>query len=170
MKKIILVVLVFFLFLGSFSHAIEPVIPKESFRFRIIANSNSNYDQEIKQKVRLLLNPQLFDVIQSTSSVLETKQKLISILPNIKNILDQEVPYSYDISFGQNYFPEKKYKGEEYAEGYYESLVITLGAGAGENWWCVLFPPFCMLDATEEENQDDIEYDFFLFDFFESLF
>ena len=51
--------------------------------------------------------------------------------------------------------PEKEYKGTTYEEGYYESLVITLGSGEGDNWWCVLFPPLCLLEA---EDSDDVEY------------
>ena len=54
-----------------------------------------------------------------------------------------------------NYFPEKEYKGIYYEEGEYESLVITLGNGIGENFWCILFPPLCLVD---EEETTDIEY------------
>ena len=61
----------------------------------------------------------------------------------------------YSINFGLNYFPEKEYKGIVYEEGYYESLLITLGEGKGNNWWCVLFPPLCLLEA--EENTE-VEY------------
>lgn len=56
----------------------------------------------------------------------------------------------YNVSYGLNYFPEKNYKGVTYKEGNYESLVITLGDGLGENWWCVLFPPLCLLEASED--------------------
>ena len=55
----------------------------------------------------------------------------------------------YKINFGYNYFPEKIYRGVTYDEGYYESLLITLGEGKGDNWWCVLFPPLCLLEAEE---------------------
>lgn len=58
-----------------------------------------------------------------------------------------------------NYFPEKEYKGVKYDEGYYESLVITLGEGKGKNWWCVLFPPLCLVEAEES---DKVEYKFFI--------
>ena len=107
--------------------------------------------------------------MSSASSISETKETISAMLPDLEQILEEEVPYSYRISLGQNYFPEKKYKGGTYPEGYYESLVITLGEGAGENWWCVLFPPFCMLDATATE-EDQVEYDFFLFELFDYLF
>ena len=47
------------------------------------------------------------------------------------------------------------FKGIEYEDGYYESLVVTLGSGEGDNWWCVLFPPVCMIEVNES---DDLEY------------
>ena len=59
------------------------------------------------------------------------------------------------------YFPKKKYKGITYKEGNYESLVITLGEGAGDNFWCVLFPPLCLIEADETSN-DNVEYKFFV--------
>ena len=55
--------------------------------------------------------------------------------------------------------PEKEYKGVKYKEGYYESWVITLGEGEGNNWWCVLFPPLCLVEAEEA---DEVEYKFFI--------
>ena len=59
---------------------------------------------------------------------------------------------TFTINFGDNYFPEKEYKDVIYEEGNYESLVVTLGNGEGDNWWCVLFPPICTLEV--EENKD----------------
>ena len=67
----------------------------------------------------------------------------------------------YTINYGNNYFPEKEYKGVMYPEGNYESLVITLGSGLGENWWCVLFPPLCLLEAEEEET-NSVNYTFYI--------
>ena len=170
MKKIALIIVSFLIFMESVSRVTTPVIPDDSFRFRIIANSNSNYDQQIKKNVRLRLSSQLSLASSNFKSTLDAEEKLISMLPSIENVLDQEVPYSYNISIGQNFFPEKIYKGKKYREGYYESMVITLGDGLGDNWWCVLFPPFCMLDATEIENDEDVEYGFFFFDFLNSFF
>ena len=55
------------------------------------------------------------------------------------------------------YFPKKVYKGTIYEEGIYESLVVSLGSGKGDNWWCVLFPPICMIEAKKND-KDNIEY------------
>ena len=73
----------------------------------------------------------------------------------------------FTINFGNNYFPDKEYKEVLYEKGYYESLVVTLGKGEGDNWWCVLFPPICTLEV--EENKD-IEYKFFVKELFEKYF
>ncbi|MEI3507940.1 MAG: stage II sporulation protein R [Bacilli bacterium] len=62
---------------------------------------------------------------------------------------------NYQVNFGSNYFPEKEYKGVKYEEGYYEFLLVTLGEGKGDNWWCVLFPPLCLIEADEST---DVEY------------
>ena len=68
-----------------------------------------------------------------------------------------------------NYFPQKEFKGVTYEEGYYESLVVTLGSGSGDNWWCVLFPPLCLLEAEESE-KDDVEYQFFVKELIDKYF
>ena len=61
----------------------------------------------------------------------------------------------FTINYGLNYFPKKEFKGITYDAGYYESVVVTLGEGLGDNWWCVLFPPLCSLEAEESS---DVEY------------
>ena len=77
---------------------------------------------------------------------------------NINNTLKKENSQTtFRINYGMNYFPEKEYKNVIYKEGNYESLVVTLGDGLGENFWCVLFPPLCLLEG-EEENTKDVEY------------
>ena len=73
------------------------------------------------------------------------------------------------MNYGINYFPEKKYKGVIYEEGYYESLVITLGKGNGENWWCVLFPPLCLMEG-EDNNTDEVEYKSFVKEMIDKYF
>ena len=72
---------------------------------------------------------------------------------------------TYNINYGNNYFPEKKYKGITYQEGYYESLVLTLGNGKGDNWWCLMFPPLCLME-TENNDLKNVDYQFFVKDIF----
>ena len=66
-------------------------------------------------------------------------------------------------------FPEETYKGITYEAGKYESLLVTLGEGKGDNWWCVLFPPLCLMEA-EETNTDEVEYKSFIKEIIEKYF
>ena len=76
-------------------------------------------------------------------------------MPALRNILNN-YQVKYNISYGDNFFPSKTYKGIKYPAGYYNSLVITLGQGLGENFWCVMYPPLCLID--ENKNTTEVEY------------
>lgn len=134
------------------------IIPKEAIRFRVIANSNEEKDQIIKKKVVLKLKENLKNIKFSPNDIETTRKSIKENLPNFKNdvesVLNNENA-NYKIEYGMNYFPEKNYKGIYYEEGEYESLVITLGEGIGENFWCILFPPLCLID---EEETTEVEY------------
>lgn len=136
------------------------VIPKESIRFRVIANSNSEYDQNIKMQVKDTVEKEIFTLLNNTSTLDMTRKLIKNDLNNIDVIVNNKLKennynHTYSINYGMNYFPEKIYKGVTYDSGEYESLVITLGDGKGDNWWCVLFPPFCLIEADESS---EVEY------------
>ena len=135
-------------------------IPEESIRLRVVANSNSDYDQQIKKEVALSIQDEISNIITNEDNVKTAKNKLkenIDLFDNkINNIfLSNNYNKNYQINLGLNYFPKKEYKGVTYEEGYYESLLVTIGEGEGNNWWCVLFPPLCVLEVSEN---DDVEY------------
>ena len=164
MKKII-IVLFFLTFLFLNSKQEEFIIPEDAIRFRIIANSNTFSDQAMKTEIKNNIESLLKEDILNTKNKQEAKNTLQQNIPNIKNLMNQyNIPY--DINYGNNYFPEKKYKGVTYKEGNYESLVVTLGNGKGDNWWCVMFPPLCLMD-TEEQNLSNAEYHFWIKDIFD---
>lgn len=136
------------------------LIPEDAIRIRVIANSNSDYDQKIKYEVKNILESDIYNVLRDVYNIDEARKLINLNIGNVKYDIDKFLKNAnynlgFDISYGYNYFPNKEFKGVTYKEGYYESLVVTLGAGEGENWWCVLFPPLCLIEA--EEN-DDIEY------------
>ena len=78
-----------------------------------------------------------------------------------KTLLNNNIKEDYTINYGNNYFPEKTYRGVKYEAGEYESLVVTLGEGNGANFWCVLFPPLCLLEG-EEATSNDVQYSSFI--------
>lgn len=156
MKKIVIIIIVAIIFINALSSEESYTIPENSIRFRVIANSNSLKDQELKMKVVQDLEQNIIPNIETASSLNESKNLINNNIPLINNTLSKYTD-NYNVSFGKNYFPVKEYKGVKYNEGEYESLVITLGSGSGENFWCVLFPPLCLLEA-EETNKDEVEY------------
>ena len=142
------------------------IIPKEAIRFRVIANSNSEYDQTNKKEIAKTLSTDIVEILKETSSISDARTTLQNNLTNFEKTAKEVAKinnYKEDINvdYGTHYFPEKEYKGVTYKEGEYESLVVTLGSGKGENFWCVLFPPLCLLEADEADT-DKIEYKSFI--------
>lgn len=163
MKKII-IVLISFIFIFSNTRANAKLIPDEAIRFRVIANSDSEYDQKIKLLVKEKVEKELYTILKNTKGIDNARQIIkdnVGIIDSIvnKTLIEENYNKTYSVNYGMNYFPEKEYKGVKYDEGYYESLVITLGEGKGKNWWCVLFPPLCLVEAEES---DKVEYKFFI--------
>ena len=162
MKKTIILILLIGIFYVFISDALAKnlMIPENAIRIRIIPNSNSAFDQDVKGKVKDKLEITMYDLLKDAESSEEAKEIIKNNLElvdkDVKNILsDENYNKGYKINFGMNYFPSKEYKGVKYEEGYYESLVITLGKGEGDNWWCVLFPPLCLIEGEEDT---EVEY------------
>ena len=164
MKKIMMIG---FIFLFVLTYAVirsnEVMIPGEAIRFRVIANSDNEVDQNTKILVRDRLQKQISVDLENTTDIKTSRKILTSNLDNYKNIVSDtleknNIRETFKINYGFNYFPEKKYKGVRYKEGKYESLVVTLGNGKGNNWWCVLFPPLCLLEAEENYDKEEVEY------------
>lgn len=166
MKKTLLitiVILLTYILLGNtFSKKI--IIPNESIRVRVIANSNSEYDQNIKYKVTDVVKEDISKLISDKDNINTFRNKIVSNIDifnlDINNVLNKNnYNLPFNINYGLNYFSKKEFKGITYNEGYYESLVVTLGEGKGDNWWCVLFPPLCLIEAEEST---DVEYTTFV--------
>lgn len=164
MKKIIIVLFLFTLICFISKGNEEYIIPDNAIRLRVIASSNTFEDQakkmEIKSNIEDILKTDLITVSNKSDA-----QKIINEkIPQIKTMINN-YNIHYNLNYGQNYFPEKSYKGVKYESGMYESLVVTLGSGQGENWWCVLFPPLCLMEA-QESDLEDVDYEWFVKDMF----
>jgi stage II sporulation protein R len=129
------------------------VIPAEAIRLRILANSDSAQDQEIKRMVRDAVNEQITLWVQELTSLEKAKTVLTSKLPEVQAIAEKVVAeqgstQSVNVEFGKVQFPTKLYGEFLYPAGEYQAILITLGEGKGANWWCVLYPPLCFLDFS----------------------
>lgn len=138
----------------------EIIIPNDAIRFRVIANSNSVEDQTEKMIIKEKIEQEVYALINGANNTSEVRTLIQDNMEEIEAIVDTyQVPYT--INYGNNYFPSKSYKGVMYPAGNYESLVITLGKGAGNNFWCVLFPPLCLLENSEQD-VSDVDYQLYV--------
>ena len=166
MKKTIIILSIIILLL-TFTKS-NTRIPEDSIRFRVIADSNDINSQELKQKVVENLKSNLINTNKFTN-IVETREFLEENIPLYTKIVDKTLKDNnsnedFHINYGKNYFPEKEYNNETYPEGEYESLVVTIGKGLGQNFWCVLFPPLCF------DEKEDYHYKSFIKEIFDKVF
>ena len=170
MKKILVILFIISVIFMLIKNEETVMIPDESIRFRVIANSNDKEDIAIKEYVTKKIidnNKELFE----SESINDSRQKINNSIDKLNLLINNtfsELNYNkdYKVNYGINYFPEKKYKGIKYKEGYYESLVVTIGEGKGNNYFCVMYPPLCLID---ESNLDDVEYKFKIIEILEKF-
>lgn len=161
MKKTIIIILLAMLgfhFLSMKGSAL--IIPNEAIRLRVLANSNSKEDQELKLKVKDELQLYMYELLKDTKGIDQAREKIKQNLDQIEDCVNRTLQkydsaIKFQVDFGLNYFPDKEYKDVVYPAGEYESVLVTLGEGNGNNWWCVLFPPLCLMEAEES---DTVEY------------
>lgn len=171
MKRLFFIVLLLLVVYGVFkTNTQEIIIPSTSIRLRVIPNSNQPLDINIKEQVKTYLEQDVYTILKNTSDIETARKTINENLPKIKTTIyeifsNNNYQQSYKVNFGNNYFPEKNYKGITYPAGEYESLVITIGAGEGDNWWCVLFPNFCLADISE-----DVQYKSYIYELMNKLF
>lgn len=171
MKKIIFLIILAFIIYGvSTTNNQELIIPDTSIRLRVIPNSNQPLDIYMKEQVKTYLEQDVYTILKNTTNISSAREiinnNLLSINSNVETIFkNNNYQQNFKVNFGNNYFPEKTYQGVMYPEGEYESLVITIGNGEGDNWWCVLFPNFCLADLSE-----DTEYKSYIYELIKKLF
>lgn len=150
--------LLFYTYIGDRENNHEGII-----RLHVIANSNTVGDQALKLKVRDAIIAYMEDQ-EDLATVDETRDFLKGDLNRLETIADgiiaaEGYDYTTKADIGVRYIPEKTYGDITFPAGNYEALNITLGKGEGENWWCVLFPPLCLLDEGTENDPDVVSQD-----------
>lgn len=155
MKKVIVLVISIIIGILVYKKNDEIVIPSDSIRIRVIANSNSINDLYKKKIIKDNIKDNLYKLLSNANSIESANDLVKDNINNIKDIVSKQTN-DYEINYGLNYFPKKIYKGVVYPEGDYKSLVITIGSGLGDNWWCVLYPPLCLIEDNDTIN--DVDY------------
>lgn len=138
---------------GSYSNKTQTDIANNLLRLHIVANSNSQFDQALKLKIRDAIVEEMSKKFKLCNNIEQTKQIALANLTNIENIakgviVENGKNYTVKASIAKTYFPTKLYGDMIFPAGKYEALIVKIGESKGANWWCVLFPPLCFVDAT----------------------
>ena len=170
MKKylLLLIVSVAFLLLSAYSYvnAVSNNLADSVFRLHVIANSDSEEDQNLKYKVR----DSLIGYMNTLTNDMNTKDEVIKIagkhIQDFKDIAQNVVKengYNYEVNveIGDFSFPTKTYGDISFPSGFYDALKVEIGKAEGQNWWCVMFPPLCFVDVSSgvvpEESKENLE-------------
>lgn len=143
----------YFLFYKNTKANIQEGISSEIIRFHVIANSDSKADQDLKLEIKNAVTEALRPTLEKAVSLEEARSLLASKLKNLEDISNSIIKahgfsYTAKASLERGYFPFKVYGDIALPPGEYEAIRIELGSAAGKNWWCIMYPPLCFVDAT----------------------
>lgn len=127
-------------------------LAKEVFRFHVLANSDSDEDQTLKMQVKEAVIAYMKEELPESDSVETTRAWARGHLNAIENLAEaviREKGYDYRVTAEVTTcdFPDKTYGDITFPSGRYEALRIEIGEAKGQNWWCVLYPNLCFIDA-----------------------
>ncbi|MGI6084281.1 MAG: stage II sporulation protein R [Acetivibrionales bacterium] len=148
--RFLLVVLIICIIFGG---ATQKQIADNVVRLHIVANSDSELDQELKLKVRDAILKHMEEKYPDGATRDEAASYLKESLPLIKEIAAGVVKENGSdaaviAKYGVYPFPTKEYEGLALPAGMYEAVRVELGSAQGRNWWCIMFPPLCVADAN----------------------
>lgn len=147
--------------ISSFSEECRNIRSK-MLRMHVIANSDSNADQELKLKVRDAVLAEGKEIFDGSVTADDAKSKILPETERLRKaaleVIENE-GFSYDvkITVADEYFDTRTYDNSvTLPAGYYTAVKVIIGEGKGHNWWCVMFPPMCLPAATKECELSDV--------------
>jgi len=166
LRASLLLLLALLVSLIGFRYAFRPEAalaynPNNLIRLHVVANSDSPPDQAVKLKVRDAVLDYLTPYLLTARNRSEARAIVIKHYAAIENVARQTLAgagltYEPRLELGRFTFPTKTYGSLTLPAGEYDALRITLGRGEGANWWCVLFPPLCLLDIAGQRGQRSV--------------
>ena len=148
MKKILLVIVILLIFFVMFSDTSD----SNELRFRVIANSDSVQDQNLKLKVVRELQKE--KITKDSLDIIKRKTEYI--------VLSNNYSYEVNVCIKNQDFETKYYNNEIISGGVYETIVVTIGKGEGKNYWTILYPEYFKV-SFEDVNTGNVTYDIWLF-------
>lgn len=160
---ILSVILIFFIYIGGtliekrfpVVNSLPPVI-----RFHVRANSDTKEDQELKLEVRDEVLDAMGEMFEDITSIEESRKIILENTQKIEDISKTVIKkwgkdYPVGVSLKKESFPIRKYGNLVFPQGDYEALIVEIGKARGANWWCVMFPPICLVDVTHSVAIED---------------
>ena len=131
-------------------------VAEQVVRIHIRANSNSAEDQSVKLAVRDEVTAYLTSALEGCRSKSDALDSLAAEKENLRaiaqSVLDEHgYDYKAAVELKKENFPDREYDGCFFPAGVYDALMIYLGEGEGDNWWCVAFPPLCFVPDADGE-------------------
>ena len=170
LKMILILTFLLILYTGlcaiSYATTASSDIANSVFRLHVIANSDSDTDQNLKYKVRDALLEYMNNICKDCSSKSEAIE-LVKLHQNefkevaLDTIKKEGFNYDVKIEIGNFEFPTKQYGDISLPAGFYDALKVEIGEAKGRNWWCVMFPSLCFVDISSgivpEESKEDLQ-------------
>ena len=158
----ILFLLFIYIFFSALSYvtAVSNNLQNNIFRLHVIANSDSDEDQQLKYLVRDSLLEYMNNIVPENAN----KEQIIVIAKNHlnefldiarKTVLENGYDYDIFVEVGNYDFPTKTYGDISFPAGFYDALRVKIGNAKGQNWWCVMFPPLCFVNISSGAVPDD---------------
>ena len=142
------------LLMGAYLDREQAALADSVIRLHVIANSDSEADQELKYQVRDRVLTEAAALYQPGDDLQQVRRSMEDNLPLLAQagrevVEEQGYDYPVSASLERTWFPTKKYTDFALPAGNYTALRIVVGEGKGENWWCVAFPPLCLGSVSE---------------------
>ncbi len=155
LKKVILILLVIGTVYILFVVRDRKTLREQIIRLHVVADSNSQEDQSIKEMVRDAILEKLEALTANAQTKDEAEQILSDNLLTLQQIandvlVNMGVSSQANVTLQQEAFPTREYDTFTLPAGVYDSLRVVIGEGEGKNWWCVVFPGLCIPAASEE--------------------
>lgn len=138
-------------------------------RLHIRANSNAQVDQNVKYEIKEIVVESLTPLVANCQSKSVAMERLNNELTAINRLIDgflvkKGFNYKSKVSLTKEVFPTREYDGVTLPFGLYDALIIELGSGVGDNWWCVVYPPLCFTDSK------NVKYRSLIYDVIDKFF
>ena len=141
---------------GIWSLQEQDALEKKIIRLHVLANSDEQYDQDLKLQVRDKVLAEATALLEESADMQDARTRLENALPQLEQTARQEIAaqgYDYTVSarLENTEFPLKEYDGFALPAGEYLALRVLIGKAEGQNWWCVVYPPLCTAAAADME-------------------